>query len=158
MLDHKKLLKAEQDRRYREKHQEKIRQKKKAYYLANKETIAKRVAEKYLLNPDPIKERARRYKKENPAKVNAACMERYVIKMSRRPKWEEELTIFTCSEAYDKARMLTKITGIPHDVDHIVPLKGKTVSGLHVFSNLQILPSSENRRKKNTYWPDMWGA
>ncbi len=54
-------------------------------------------------------------------------------------------------EKFIEAVAKTRITGIPHEVDHIVPLKGKNVSGLHVHHNLQVLTKRENQRKTNRF-------
>jgi len=54
-------------------------------------------------------------------------------------------------EIYQECRLLTRTTGIKHHVDHIVPLQGKLVSGLHNHWNLQILTEEENCRKSNKF-------
>lgn len=54
-------------------------------------------------------------------------------------------------DIYKAARKLTESTGIPHEVDHIIPLSNKLVCGLHVENNLQILPKDENRKKYNKF-------
>lgn len=66
------------------------------------------------------------------------------------PKWADRKAI---KAVYDEALRLTKITGVRHEVDHIVPLKGERVSGLHVHWNLRAIPHHENRKKSNRFRP-----
>jgi hypothetical protein len=66
---------------------------------------------------------------------------------NRIAKWDDELTDFACREAHELARMRDRCTGVKWSVDHIVPLKGKRVSGLHTWNNLQVILLQNNRLK-----------
>lgn len=68
------------------------------------------------------------------------------------PIWASKSSI---SAFYTEAKRLEKETGLKYHVDHIVPLNSALVCGLHVESNLQVIPASENVLKRNLVWPDM---
>lgn len=54
-------------------------------------------------------------------------------------------------QIYLEARRISQDTGVPHQVDHIIPLQGRLVSGLHVETNLRIITAAENLRKLNKF-------
>lgn len=69
------------------------------------------------------------------------------------PAWADRQAI---AAIWRQARELTRATGVRHSVDHMVPLSHPAVCGLHTTANLCVLPLSENVRKSNSRWPDMW--
>ena len=75
--------------------------------------------------------------------------------VSRRKKRDQSMPTWADKNQIDKfyahARQLTKETGIPHEVDHIIPSTHPLVCGLHVEHNLQILTKSKNRKKSNNF-------
>lgn len=64
------------------------------------------------------------------------------------PPWADLQKI---SEIYEDARQRKAVTNEDWHVDHIVPLNGKNVCGLHVDYNMRVIPASDNRAKKNHF-------
>lgn len=76
------------------------------------------------------------------------CSKRRTQKTQASPLWANRKQI---KKIYEECYLKTKTTGKKYHVDHIIPLNGKLVSGLHVENNLQIIPASENIKKSNKY-------
>ena len=85
---------------------------------------------------------------QKKAKWAAYVVARRRLRDKSMPPWANKEKI---NEIYLQARELTALTGIRHEVDHIVPTKHKLVCGLHCEFNLQILPKNQNRQKSNKF-------
>ena len=89
--------------------------------------------------------------KNNPSKVNAMGARRRIAKLHRTPAWVDSEHTLQIESMYNLAKIMEGCTGKKYHVDHIVPLRGKEVSGLHVCYNLQVIESSINLAKGNSY-------
>ena len=127
---------------------------------ANPDQVKVGKARYYKSNTRKVKAKALLWQKNNPGKVNAKGIRRHIKKLEATLPGLTEIQVLEIRAIYIDAARLTKETGIPHHVDHIVPLQGKNVSGLHVPWNLQILTVSENNKKSNkfdlTYENESW--
>lgn len=119
--------------------------------IAAKESAAQSERRKTEAYREKVKPFNRAYKRDNRGKFNAYDAKRNAAKMKRTPEWLTESDNVAINDVYAQARLLTKETGIEHHVDHIVPLQGSLVSGLHVPWNLQVLTAKENMQKNNSF-------
>jgi len=131
---------------YRLNNAEKVKQVKKDWYENNKSHVRTTSAIWAKCNPIKIQESAKKYRNANRDKRNALISRYRATKIQATPAWFESDLV---KIVYKKA----KEWGF--EVDHIVPLRGKTVCGLHCWSNLQLLDKSLNSGKRHYYWPDM---
>jgi len=100
-------------------------------------------------NPDKVKAKYKRWREKHPEKYTARNVASVARRAKRVPKWNTSDDRWLMAQFYDVAKLRTKATGVVWEVDHIIPLRGKEVSGLHVPSNLQVILKSENRAKRN---------
>lgn len=89
------------------------------------------------------------WKQKNTGLVNADTARRKKHISLATPKWLTPSQVQQIKDIYIEAANLTNSSGIPHQVDHIIPLRGKSFSGLHVPWNLQILTAEQNQKKNN---------
>lgn len=122
-----------------------------AYYKTNKAAVDAKNRRNYYENQEFYKEEARKstWAKDNPEKHAAKCARRRASKLERTPKWLTPEHLTEILEFYRDAKELQWLSDEPLHVDHIEPLQGENVSGLHVPWNLRVIPRSKNLAKGN---------
>ncbi len=138
---------------------EERRAKDRAYYAANTELIRGRNKAQYEKHRDKrlayevkarIEKKAQRmaYHASDAAKTKHAAVESKRRALCATPAWanKEMIEIF-----YESARRVSQRLGTRYEVDHIVPIKGRTVCGLHVEHNLRVIPRTDNAKKLNRF-------
>jgi hypothetical protein len=119
-----------------------------------------------LSNPEKEKERKRleyykhrekhlatkkEYRKNNRGKINALNSANKKRIRQAIPKWVDKEHKKRIKELYELAELRTRMFGYAWHVDHIIPIKGDNVCGLHVAENLRVIIGKENISKKNKY-------
>ena len=99
----------------------------------------------YAQDPEKVLKRTRKWASANPEKEYARCARRRACKLNATPSWLTKDHKSEILSLYKEAQE----TGM--HVDHIIPLRGNCVCGLHVPWNLQLLAPKENMSKGNSF-------
>ena len=125
---------------------EEVKDRKNAWYEANKEQVIQAAATRPL-EVKRVYQKA--WKERNTIWVRADTKARRRKHREATPPWLSREQKAQIRELYKIAITMTKTTGEQYVVDHIVPLRSELVCGLHVPWNLRVIPQQENLLKSN---------
>jgi hypothetical protein len=137
LRNYEKLSSASRD--YYKENQEKVLAKKAEYRENNRESLRLKNKEYYEVNKDSYKD----YRRARKKRLKVAT-----------PSWLTDQHWLEIEAIYNLARDCKLVSGQDYHVDHMVPIKGKNICGLHVPWNLQVLPADINQSKHNKELPD----
>lgn len=141
----------EKQNKYRSLNKEKRNKLSLNSYYKNRELIREKANAKYtpcnnrIKTKESVAKAKKKWKDNNKHLVRADAALRRVIKLKACPKW---VNLDKIKEIYKEAKRRRDLGENVH-VDHIIPLRGKFVCGLHVAENLQIISATENLKKGN---------
>ena len=134
---------------YYQKNKEHLKNESVEYRKNNIQIVQKNNANYRENNQEKIISYRKKYNAENRGICNARGAKYRASKLSATPEWLTDTHIDEMQNLYKECEEISIDTGIKHHVDHIIPLQGKLVKGLHVPWNLQILTANENISKNN---------
>lgn len=102
----------------------------------------------YLDNKEKALKQSKEWSKNNLHKKRIYRANRRAYLLKATPFWSDKQFI---QQIYEQAYLMSKKSGIKYEVDHVIPLQGKNVCGLHNQFNLQIISMMDNRSKANKY-------
>jgi hypothetical protein len=151
--ENKEVLLAKQ-KQWRLDNPEKTKEHSKRSYEKNKDKVAARMVDYYQKNKERISVYAKGWTQNNKHRRAASTAKRHAAQMLRTPKWLSAEQLKEIETEYALRQWCSEVMGEEYHVDHIIPLQGKKVSGLHVPWNLRVIPASENIRKLNKFNPE----
>ena len=137
--------------KWQQKNPERVKKNHAAWVERNPGVANKRRKQWYRQNLTRHNQQMKRYFEENPhLRAKLSSIQR-AAQNHRTPKWLTDDDFWMMDEIYRLAGLRTASTGVAWHVDHVIPLRGKLVSGLHVPSNLRVVEWKENLTKGNRY-------
>ena len=132
---------------YRAANPEKVRQWKRESQKRNRAAANARNRRYAAKHREQIAAKCAAWARSNPDKEAAKIARRRAAMLHQTPSWADHQAI---GMMY-RAAQVCRESGFDVHVDHIVPLQGKGVAGLHVHQNLQIIHAQANRSKSNIF-------
>ena len=134
---------------YRKANKERIALQKKAWVESNRDYKAEMDREYARSNPKARTAARNKWKASNPDKDRAAKAANRASRIMRVPSWSNREKV---KAYYNVCAFFNEVNGYAkYHVDHIIPLNGKKVSGLHVHNNLQVILARDNLCKGNSH-------
>ena len=138
-------------RDYYSKNKEKYKKSALKWQSNNADIISEKQHIRYIENRDARLQQSKEWIEENRGKSRAYKAKNQAKRNLRVPSWLTPDDFWMMGIAYETARERTEQYGVEFEVDHIIPLNGKYVSGLHVPDNLQVITRYDNNRKSNHF-------
>ena len=123
----------------------------KAYRAANPDKVKASDKARYEANREKNHAKSKAWYEDHPYEGQASAAKSRARRYNALPSWYSQTHHDQIIGILEERDRITQATGIQHEVDHILPMQGDTVSGFHIPENLQIITKTENRSKGNKH-------
>ena len=136
------------NKKYWDRNKDRLNAAHRAWVQKNKERKRQMDKEYAAKNRDKINASSRAYYARNKVECRERCARRGRMQKLSTPKWANFSAILL---KYKERETMSLVTGLVHHVDHIIPLQGENVCGLHIAENLRVILARDNLAKSNKH-------